>query len=104
MARFIHHYTRYRAHLDSSKIEERQFPATLARLERCLHQAEAKGFFGKDEVKEKEESLTFVREAFQELAASRAMLQRSYAYAFFEMAHGMKDLKDFVEDESRLAR
>jgi hypothetical protein len=51
------------------------------------------------------DDLTFADEAQAELLWCRSLLQHSYAYAFFELAQGLKDLKDFLppSHEPRLA-
>jgi Ariadne domain len=80
MNRFLHHYERYNAHIESAALELRMGDSACTRLAPVV--CEAIKIHGNDHVFQGR-GLSFVHAAFAELLECRSMLQHSYAMSFF---------------------
>lgn len=82
MKRFLHHYTRWNAHMESAALEKMMSENVCIRLAPVVEAAVEYtcdpqfNFDGK--------GLSFVHAAFKELLECRSVLQHSYAYSFFK--------------------
>lgn len=81
MARFLHHYTRYEAHGESSTLEQNMADTVCTRLASVV--GAAAEFDGSPEFNFGGKGLSFVHAAFTELQECRSVLRYSYAFSFF---------------------
>jgi hypothetical protein len=79
MARFLHHYQRWTAHLDSARLERKMQATVCERLASVIR--EAIDFNGNNNIFGGK-GLSFIHAAFIELLECRSMLQHSYAFSF----------------------
>jgi len=80
MARFIHHYQRWRAHKESAMLETNMAMTAHRRLEPVIK--EAIEFSMVDTFNFDGRGLSFIHSAFTELLECRSVLQHTYAFAF----------------------
>jgi hypothetical protein len=81
MARFLHHYERWSAHAESSRLESMMSDTAQVRLAPVVDAAIA--LDGRSSFNFEGEGLSFVHDAFAELLECRSMLQHSYAHSFY---------------------
>jgi hypothetical protein len=81
MARFLHHYERWNAHLDSAALEQSMGDSVCVRLQPVV--SAAVEYSGDSSFNFGGKGLSFVHAAFVELKECRSMLQHSYAFSFF---------------------
>ncbi|KAL3915555.1 MAG: hypothetical protein SGILL_005595 [Bacillariaceae sp.] len=79
--RFIHHYTRWEAHEQSSSLESKMRDGACARLAPVVEAAA--DFDGSDAFNFGGHGLSFVHSAFTELLECRSVLRHSYAFSYF---------------------
>lgn len=81
MARFVHHYTRWEAHGESSSLEQHMADTVCERLAPVVDAAAE--FDGSPEFNFGGKGLSFVHAAFTELLECRSVLKHSYAFSYF---------------------
>ena len=79
--RFLHHYSRWEAHADSNRLEKKMADTVCIRLAPVVEAAI--DFDGRQSFNFGGKGLSFLHNAFFELAECRSTLRHSYAFSFY---------------------
>eukprot|EP00816_Leptocylindrus_hargravesii_P005436 CAMPEP_0196821042 /NCGR_PEP_ID=MMETSP1362-20130617/77541_1 /TAXON_ID=163516 /ORGANISM="Leptocylindrus danicus, Strain CCMP1856" /LENGTH=1396 /DNA_ID=CAMNT_0042200105 /DNA_START=339 /DNA_END=4526 /DNA_ORIENTATION=- len=85
MARFLHHYSRFNAHKESSDLERNMSLCVCERLKPVIQVAKEDGMVSA--TNDEWNGLSFIHDAFCELLECRSLLQHSYVFAFRRYRH-----------------
>lgn len=86
MARFLHHFSRFNAHKESSDLERNMSLCVCTRLKPVIQAAKDDGMVSQTN-NDEWNGLSFIHGAFCELLECRSLLQHSYVFAFRRYRH-----------------